>query len=548
MLNFTTRETFLVPSFELDLEEREKLDKFLLILDKSGVSKFFSHRDIHDLDKGGRPHYSYYDLFATILYGFAFNSPTLRQLETSCKYDLRYFYLMEQDRPKHSAFGNFINEVIIPNRKEIFHLITKAILDECKLNIDDVFIDGSKFEADANKYKFVWKPTKHHEKLSDKIRALLDEVSLSRGVPSKGIIESKLIALKVSELSKLLENDITFKSKYEDLCSYLTKSLEYEEKERICGPDRNSYYKTDHDATAMCLKEDYYSGLGSNMHAGYNAQILVSKGIICSYYISQSRNDLKDFIPLLDIFKCEYGFYPKRTCADSGYGSLENYEYLYEHEIENYVKYFSFQGNVSGRNPDPYYLEEDGTIVCLNGNKGYEVSIDNRHPKKADGVFYKVEGCKECPFKDYCKRYMKDKDEDFKIFEVSQRLTYFKQESFENLLSPKGIELRVNRSSQVEGAFGVLKEDMNYARLRRTSMEKVETEFMLTFLGYNLRKLFRYFEGKAKFNYWIAPPDLKPEEKKKPSAKRLSNRVNKKKEKSKNEESKASYKYKKNKN
>ena len=67
---------------------------------------------------------------------------------------------------------------------------------------------------------------------------------------------------------------------------------------------------------------------------------------------------------------------------------------------------------------------------------------------------------------------------------------------------------------------------------------------MLTFLGYNIRKLFRFFEGKAKFNYWIAPPDLKPEEKRKPSSKRLSNKVNKKKTKSVNLEAKSKYKHK----
>ncbi|MBQ0036123.1 MAG: transposase, partial [Firmicutes bacterium] len=234
----------------------------------------------------------------------------------------------------------------------------------------------------------------------------------------------------------------------------------------------------------------------------------------------------------------------KRVCADSGYGSYDNYEFLNQNNIENYVKYFTFDGNVSGRNPDSYYLEDDGSLKCLNGNVGNKIIETNRHPKTANSVFYKVEGCNTCPFKDYCKRYMKNKDEDFKIFEVNERLVFYKQEAFNNLLSPKGIEMRVNRSSQVEGAFGVIKQDMNYERLRRILIDKVETEFMLTFLGYNIRKLFRHFEGKAKFNYWVAPTDLKPEEKKKPSAKRLSNKVNKKKNKSINEEAKSKYKYK----
>ena len=119
------------------------------------------------------------------------------------------------------------------------------------------------------------------------------------------------------------------------LYQFLLKSLEYEEKERICGPNRNSYYKTDHDATAMALKTDYYSGLGSNMHAAYNTQIAVSKGIICAYYTSQSRTDIKDFIETLKRFNSFFGFYPKIVCADSGYGSLENYRFLADHNIEN---------------------------------------------------------------------------------------------------------------------------------------------------------------------------------------------------------------------
>ena len=98
-----------------------------------------------------------------------------------------------------------------------------------------------------------------------------------------------------------MSNDNRYIKEYKLLCDYLIKTLEYEEKTRICG-DRNSYHKTDHDATAMTLKSDYYSGLGSNMRAAYNTQLLVSNGIICSYYVSQSRSDIDDFIPVLKCF------------------------------------------------------------------------------------------------------------------------------------------------------------------------------------------------------------------------------------------------------
>ena len=139
---------------------------------------------------------------------------------------------------------------------------------------------------------------------------------------------------------------------------------------------------------------------------------------------------------------------------------------------------------------------------------------------------------------------MKDKTQDYKYFEVSQDLQKYIQEAEENLLSPKGIEMRVNRSSQVEGAFGIIKQDFLYERFRRTLLPKVSTEFMLVCLGYNIRKLFRFYSGNAKFEYWKAPEGLQPESFKKPSAKRLSNRANKKKNKSLNEEAKSNYNYK----
>ena len=124
---------------------------------------------------------------------------------------------------------------------------------------------------------------------------------------------------------------------------------------------------------------------------------------------------------------------------------------------------------------------------------------------------------------------MKDKSKNEKIFEVVIELQQFIKQAELNLLSIKGIELRVNRSSQVEGAYGVIKQDMMYTRLRRTSLIKASAAIKLICLGYNIRKLFKHYSGKGKFNYWIAPDDLKPETKKKPSQKRLSNKINRKK-------------------
>lgn len=551
MRYYSTRQTFLIVSSTIKVEETKKIDKFLELLDKSGVCDLIKKQVIHDeRNKVGRPGYNVYNMLAAIIYSFAFNKASLRNIEDLCIYDLRIIYIMEYETPTYKTIGNFINEYIVPNRDIIF-LITKAIFEECNLKMDRAYIDWSKFEADANKYKFVWKPTTFHLRLSDKIRRLLGEYNLLRGVPSEGIVESKIVANKLIELNNVLEQyDLSikinkhFKEDYSQLYQYLEKSLEYEEKERICGPNRNSYYKTDKDATAMCLKEDYYSGLGSNMHAAYNAQLCVIYGLISSYIVIQSWNDLEDFIKILEKHYEMYGSYPNFVGADSGYGSLKNYRFLEEHNIKNFVKYLTWEGNVSGKRPSQYRINKNNTITCLKGNTGFIEKEPPSHPRKKNTVFYKIEGCNNCEYMDYCKRFMKDKTKNFKYFEVSQDLQNYIQEAEKNLLSPEGIEMRVNRSSQVEGAFGVIKQDFKYERFRRTLLPKVSTEFMLVCLGYNIRKLFKFYSGNAKLQYWKAPVGLQVETFKKPSAKRLSNKADKVKKKSLNVEVRSKYMYK----
>lgn len=102
--------------------------------------------------------------------------------------------------------------------------------------------------------------------------------------------------------------------------------------------------------------------------------------------------------------------------------------------------------------------------------------------------------------------------------------------------------MRINRSCQIEGVYGIEKYNMSYGRIRRVGISRVKTEYMLTILGLNTRKLFRVFDGRTNLNYWKAPEGLQPEKFKKPSAKRLTARVLKKKTAQPNEIAKNSYK------
>ncbi len=156
-----------------------------------------------------------------------------------------------------------------------------------------------------------------------------------------------------------------------------------------------------------------------------------------------------------------------------------------------------------------------------------------------------VEGCTGCEFMPYCRRFMKEKVGTEKIFEINPRFVKLKQKARDLLLSPRGIEVRVNRSCQVEGAFDNMKQNLAYSRCRRTSIERVATEIALTCLGINIRKYMRFALNKTLLKFWIAPANLEPGVFKKPSAKRLANRANKKLARQANDVVRDKYKYKK---
>lgn len=519
---------FLIPSFDIPLKERQKLDTFLEILEESGVAKYINDDEISAAksELGGRPPYNPYRLFATIIYAFSRHSGSVRKIEESMNYDLRFIYLMEQERPSYATIARFCNNVVVTAHHEIYTTIVKAIIKRYNICIDDVFIDGSKFEANANKYKFVWKPITFHKNLNENIKTLIVKYFPNEVPPSRKFLAKDLALYLNRFLEKINKQNLDpsafprgkghhYPQIIKDfflLEKYLLKLLEYEEKFAICGPDRNSFYKTDQDATAMTLKADYYSGVGSNTHAAYNTQIAVAKGIILDYFVSQDRTDYYTFIPFLERFHQHYNLYPKRVCADAGYGITNNYQFLNDNNIENYVKFADWQQETEGRKLFLFTINQDLSLTCLNNKISPPLtSLSNRNVRSKQNVFYKIESCLFCRHKKVCSHNLKHPIKTQRIFETNPQLFLFKNEARSNLLSPKGIEMRINRSSQVEGAYGVIKQDLQFTRFRRRSMDNVSAEFMLVCLGYVIRKLFTIIDGTAKLDYWIAPENLQPQ-------------------------------------
>ena len=216
MSYFTTSRVILFPSFTLEDKETEKLDRFLAFLEDSGVGRIISESSKGTRFGSGRPACNCCRLFAAILYGFAFDKYTLRQIEEAVTFDIRYITLMDYERVDHTTISRFMNRTLLPNIQEIFSLLCRQIKKKLGMEFDGIPIQGGKEE----------------------------------------LISSSVIAKALSDLEtgKGKMDEKTRESAAKALTGMLEKVLEYEEKEEICGPNRKSYYKTDHDATAMCLK------------------------------------------------------------------------------------------------------------------------------------------------------------------------------------------------------------------------------------------------------------------------------------------------------
>ena len=264
----------------------------------------------------------------------------------------------------------------------------------------------------------------------------------------------------------------------------------------------------------MVLKEDYYSKLSHDFHAGYNVQVMVSSLLIVMYGLFQDRADTNTLIPMNELYFKYYGKYPINECDDAGYGNYKNYKYITKNGINNYIKFLNWEGESTGKNPQLFYTFNDG-VMCLNTNIGEKVSFDYYHRRKyKDGVLYKFTGCNNCNYSHKCKEKLKEKNRhtNYRYYELIPEYELLKEEVRNNLLSSKGIEIRINRSIQVEGTFGQIKYNMNYDRIRRRGLNKVSGEIMLMCLGVNIRRYFASIdENKFKSNCWNIPSNLEKE-------------------------------------
>ena len=121
---------------------------------------------------------------------------------------------------------------------------------------------------------------------------------------------------------------------YEAVTSYIAKENEYDMHLKICG-NRNSYSKTDKDATFMRMKEDYMRN--GQLKPAYNLQIGVNSEYIVGLDLFPNPTDVRTLVPFLSVLESKNLKF-KNIVADAGYESEENYEYLFNNSYTPYIK------------------------------------------------------------------------------------------------------------------------------------------------------------------------------------------------------------------
>ena len=460
----------------------------------------------------GRPGYSRVNMLKTILYGFMDTGyVSLRELEDRCRINLRYMYLMDSKTPSYHCFGDFINEELQDGIEDIFKAVMEYIGVKDHVDMQHLYIDGTKLEANANKYSWVWRKgtEKSRYKLFGKVTALLAEINeeiVYTGVhietgPEYTPEQLEKLAERYAELVKIDRQQFKHgrghhktdqQRHYEKLIVYAKKLSEYTEKLKICGPDRNSYSKTDHDATFMRMKRDYMGN--DQLLPGYNIQIAVADEYIAAVDVQQYRSDMDCFIPLMEKFKNLYGFYPRYPIADAGYGSYNNYIYCQEHGMEKFMKFPMYKKETEDEkyHSDPFRAvnfktDEAGNLVCPNGKAfrfAYRKAVKGNLYGRQEEI-YECEDCSGCPHAEQCKKTDRNR-----TIHLNQELTSMHREVLENLESVHGALLRMNRSIQAEGTFGILKQDRWYRRIVRRGLDAVRLELYLISVGHNLYKFY----------------------------------------------------------
>ena len=451
---------------------------------------------------GGNSAFNPKMMLKVLVFAYLSNVYSSRRIEELLKRDIYFMWLAGMKRPDFRTINYYRGKRLKVGFDTVFTQVVRLLHEEGFVSLKVQYIDGTKIESVANKYTFVWRGSveKYDARLKAKTEALLRQIEQNHAIenqenPVPEELTAEEVTKRVERIKEKVDADNLGKEERKALKQIETDSVprmnRYREQLETMG-SRNSYSKTDPDATFMRMKED--AMLNGQLKPGYNVQISTENQFITNFGIYQRPTDTLTMISYLESFKARYGMQSEEIVADSGYGSEENYEYMFSNGMTPYVKYNMFhveQRRGYRNNPfrvsNLFYNPDDDFYVCPMGQKLKFIRQEKRYT--ASGYqqtvsVYRASRCEGCPLRGQCHKSKRDRQ-----IEVNHTLDDYKARARELLTSEQGIKHRSNRPIEPEAVFGQIKECGRFRRLRLKGLTGAKIDFGLKALAHNLRKL-----------------------------------------------------------
>lgn len=451
---------------------------------------------------GGASSYHPRMLLKALVYAYINNIYSSRKIEQALQESIYFMWLTGMSKPDHNTINRFRGQRLQKTLQPIFTQVVLLLCEEGLLSLKDLYTDGTKIEANANRYTFVWGKAIKTNK--ERIKQQVDELwKYTQSVAASELddtdpssfkkIEKEAVTATVETINNVLK-DKKIDSKVRQKLNYARKHWpaaldRYEQQEKVLGT-RNSYSKTDPDATFMRMKEDHMRN--GQLKPGYNVQISTNNQFIASYSLHPNPTDTKTLIPHLQQHIKSFKQKPANVTADAGYGSEENYQWLEDKRITAYVKHNYFDRNQKASRRDQFATEnfqydaEKRRYYCP-ANKAMRKIGTRTQPNRTGYLqhltLYQAKGCTGCPLRKQCHQQKGDR-----IIKVNNNLNRLKQQADKRLKTKRGVQKRKQRCFDTEPVFAQIKYNHHFRRFLLRGIDKVTVEIGLLALAHNLRK------------------------------------------------------------
>jgi transposase len=457
---------------------------------------------------GGASSYSPRLMLKVLTYAYIEKIYTNRRIEKALRENINLMWISGMSTPDYTTIHNFRSKRMKEAVEDVFGSIVEILIDGGYVKAENLFVDGTKIEANANRYSYIWKKNveRHENMTKEKVKKLLSHIEQLQKEEDaeygtnnleelEGEITSDQVARLVDKINQKLSNGTKSKKITSDVNKlkkeYVPRLKKYEDQKDMLQK-RNSCSKTDKDATFFRMKEDH---LGmSQLKPGYNVQIATENQFILGYGIYQKAADTSVFIPFIDKVKTQLRGVPKNIIADAGYGSEENYDYIEVNKIGNYIKYNNFEYEKTKDHKKKIFLSDHfeydkkkdqykcpaGQLLDFIGTKETKSESGYKSMKR----IYKSRCCDHCPHKEKCCKSKNDRK-----IEISPKLIKYKDIVKQNLESEIGKKLRSQRGVDVESVFGQIKHNNQFRRFYTLGLKNVNTEWGIMSIAHNIKKM-----------------------------------------------------------